>query len=481
MNWIPSGLAEFPIEVTAKSFAWQEHPELPADAGRELGKLILQIYEKGKRPEHDLRRALQRWPDQAAFHLLAAEMETDLSRRKQILEDMARDFPDTIYGRIAMGLHYLGDYTIIEAPEALLAAMPPVQELHPGRRIFPAIEVYLYEVVATAVHASTVPDQEIRARVKRACAMVQGTLPTTLFAEAIQLVKRLRKFIAPQQSSEPDPWFAYYLRSYELDKVDALKAVQTRHPSPLTLGVAAELWRRQFTYDPAYLDRLLAADRAALVQDLTTILLDAIRLYAYNHRNGAWLDAPIHALLLLCHLRAVEAAPAIVDFLGSSDLVVNLYLGDHLTEDLRTWIALLLREDIGLMDTLILRQDVDEYARVLPLSAMEVLCVDHRDMRPLIDGHALHLLQQINRDEVAASDPNLGGMNAHLTNLALEGRLPQLLEALKPLHEADIVDTGINGPWERVVNSFHAPEDPNGFHVPQSIKDMYDDLLPYLS
>jgi hypothetical protein len=67
-------------------------------------------------------------------------------------------------------------------------------------------------------------------------------------------------------------------------------------------------------------------------------------------------------------------------------------------------------------------------------------------------------------------------MNAHITDLAIEGHLPRLLEKLKIYHEADLVDLSLNGDWQELVKALEEANPYYQFRIPASVREMYPHL-----
>ena len=225
---------------------------------------------------------------------------------------------------------------------------------------------------------------------------------------------------------------------------------------------------------------ILALPRQTVVADLEKVIEDSIVNFA-DYEAIDYTDSThtfsIHALWLLCELKAEESLPKVLDVLRQDDEWLTYWFSDLIHEmlPLNYWQLGVNRTDV-LFD--FLREPSDDWSpRAVISTALLHIAVYHEDKKAeIIEGYKSlieYILIHKDNPQIANKD-FIGGFIIDIFDLhSLE-----LMPYIKQLYDADLVLMGMAGSWEEYQNDFNNPTiDKDPHFKPQNMAEYYAEML----
>jgi Protein of unknown function (DUF1186)/SEC-C motif len=208
--------------------------------------------------------------------------------------------------------------------------------------------------------------------------------------------------------------------------------------------------------------RILALPRETLIADLELMLQDAdtrYAAYAALETEATPLPLsltsfPVHAAFLLAELGATASLGKLLRFLGKDPVMVDFWMGDHLTEDLWTAIFKLGKDNLERIQKFVRNHDADVLARAAAVSAVAQVAWHYSGRRKEVFAWFESMFNYF-RDNFTHDDEAelLGEAVSEVANL----RAKDLLEAIQELYDEDLVDTSFPGSFVQVQGDMYEP------------------------
>lgn len=226
------------------------------------------------------------------------------------------------------------------------------------------------------------------------------------------------------------------------------------------------------------LRKILELPRKTIVEDLETVLSDAVLRYGYfsesdDEKETAFL---LHALLLLTELGSIESLPKILELFEYDDKFLEFWFGDHLTSTLWQVFYTLGRNQINLLKEFLIKPGIDGFAKGAVSEGLCQMVFHHPGMKTEIESVYFEVFTLFSSDDV---EENLidSEFLAMAVGDCIDVRMKSLLPIIKKLHDKDFVDLSVNGPFEKVEGYFRIPPKHSEKRAIKSIFDLYDDIL----
>ncbi len=215
------------------------------------------------------------------------------------------------------------------------------------------------------------------------------------------------------------------------------------------------LYAYDFSIPGETIEKILALPRPSLIKDLEEVLNEAIRnfkdydgFYEAEPEESLFL-APIHALFLLGELEAIEALPAISQFLKEDEEFLDFWLGDLLTEEV--WLAIykLAHSDMTQLFPFIMEPVEYVFAKSPYIRAALTYMVLKKTKRSVLAADYKKLTQ--NLIEQAKVSPEFTDEKDTLRSVvsrAIDYGLIELEEEIKMAIEAELIDNYGKNDWE---------------------------------
>lgn len=155
--------------------------------------------------------------------------------------------------------------------------------------------------------------------------------------------------------------------------------------------IMAELTACSGKFPRAALEEAIA-QRAAITPELLRLLEDdTANLAEMAHKD--WYLGHLYAMFLLAQFREARAYPLLVNFLSADQQLVDLALGDVLTENVDQLLASVCHGDTSLMKGLIENPQINEYVRAAGVDALVILVREKAIPRAEVIAYFKELLQ----------------------------------------------------------------------------------------
>lgn len=241
----------------------------------------------------------------------------------------------------------------------------------------------------------------------------------------------------------------------------------------------------KYLYEYAYdiplqhIEEIKALPRETLLKNLKAVLYDSIARYHF-FSEGSW-DVrqtwfPLHALFLMRELKATELLEPILDFLSQSEELIRYWVGDFLTEDIWSVIAMCGSDQLPHLKSFMLEPGRYTWCRSAVAEAVNQLALHERI--PKQDG--IRWIQMVikyyleNRQAKNLIDSDVNGS---LIAICLDLQAKELLPLIKQMLDGGIASKMVAGDYETVVEEMNRPLRSYAKRKIQTIKETYEEII----
>lgn len=207
------------------------------------------------------------------------------------------------------------------------------------------------------------------------------------------------------------------------------------------------LYQQGLRIEAAELQTVLNLPQPTLVEDLELILSDTKQRYPYyeNLRDEeleeGFLDAPLHAIMLLGELQSKASLPAILEWLSQPGEVVEFWLGDHQTETIWEAFYKLLPNDMQAINAFLRNPSVDMSIKATLTDAFTQLALHQPQHRNEVVKMYADLFDYYKGTEKEDDKEFL----SFAVGCALQMKATELLSQITALYDAGAVYEYVNG------------------------------------
>ena len=202
------------------------------------------------------------------------------------------------------------------------------------------------------------------------------------------------------------------------------------------------LYEYDFSIPKETLETILALPQPSLIKDLEEVLAEANRNFESYDRfyeeepEETLFLAPVHAIFLLGELGAIEALPAVNQFLRQKNDCLDFWLGDLLTEELWLPVYKLAKSDILQLVPFIKEINDAGFANSPHTKAISIYFVKHPEERSILLPKFQALLKEMLELATASTDSdkeeeNLTYFVWDLIDIRIKALLPEIKTAVK--------------------------------------------------
>jgi hypothetical protein len=227
------------------------------------------------------------------------------------------------------------------------------------------------------------------------------------------------------------------------------------------------------------LREILALPRHTLIDDLQTVLSDAINRYGH-FSTIEWEEEThtflLHALFLLMELESEESLPLILNVLESDDEFIEFWIGDHLTDTVWQCLYKLGFNQTGMLKSFLNEPGIETFCKVAVSDSLCQMVLHHPEKRNEIAGVFKEVFTTFTN---ASPDENLIDIEflGLAVGYAIDAKLNELLPAIKTLFDKNIVALGVNGDFQKVKKYFSEPGKFSHKKEIYNIFELYNDVL----
>lgn len=239
------------------------------------------------------------------------------------------------------------------------------------------------------------------------------------------------------------------------------RKIQTSRPPQFQHEQIRALYEQDVHIAPAFLKEILTLPRVSLIKDLEEVIMDGVWRYEYfqaQQEAEGWTDHEyefmLHALLLLGELRAEESLPIVLEMLRQDVDFLEFWFGDHLTETLWEPIYKMGRNQLSTLKAFILHEELTYFAKAPLLGTLEAIGYNEPSRRTeLLETYRELFDFYLNLPRKS----NL--LDAQIIGELVMGiaviKPVELLEPIKKLFEANLIDENLGGDYEEVSQYIH--------------------------
>ena len=230
-------------------------------------------------------------------------------------------------------------------------------------------------------------------------------------------------------------------------------------------------------------EAIVALPRETLIEDMETLLLDAIERYEVfkNYEDeDKWWEFPNHALYVLMEIKAESSVPTILKLLEQDRDFTSFWFGDGITENFWHVFYHLGEGAFNLLKAHVLRPD-NWVHRIVPTTAWEQIGLHQPSKRAKM----ITWFDEVLDDFLAmeSGNPALDGdvISTIISDL-ISLRATELLPKIKTLYDKGLIFSGITGDYASIakdINKVNSHYDKYTVH--HSIFDRYQDSMNWHS
>ncbi len=236
------------------------------------------------------------------------------------------------------------------------------------------------------------------------------------------------------------------------------------------------LYENSFSIKKEKLEELLKLPREPLINDLCEVLYDAIRRYDYfseiefdvqTHSSAA------HALFLLMELKAAEALSAALELFRQPEEVLELWLGDLLTDNIWQVIYAIGQTQLPLLEDFLKEPNNYTYSRTAVSSAISQLAMHQSTRRQeVLELYERLLHYYFDKQD----DPAI--VELDFTSLMLSDIVDfngtELTKLIKQFYDANLVDMYLYRSWEECLEELNTPDDQRNRSEKRPLQSLFE-------
>jgi len=426
--------------------------DLSVHAPKELIPALTEAYEKIMAKDKSIVVKLLHWiekypdvPQFKNFLCMYYSLTGNNEKAFEVNNELLEQFPDYLYAKINKAQFYLSNNEPEKVPEILGENME-LAELYPERKIFHH-EEYINFYKTVAEYYCDIGEQEKAEAILENLYTVEEKLELEINLKSIEqyvMLSRLKNADLDRFIKNPE----------EITQRKKPTLQQTKKPPVFHYPQISWLYQYGFADMPdEKIHELLSLEKEWLRIDLETVVYDAIRRYEFFNKqeyDDSKHSFCLHALYLLKEIKAEESLPVVLELLRQPQEVLELWLGDILTDNMWQVIYVLaLNQTEKLMA--FLKEPLNyAFARVLIPDSLTQIAIHHPERREEIIEHCREVIyyfinHKANKEII--DETVIGFMIDDLAEMKAEKLLPEI----QTLFEEELVDESITGELEDII------------------------------
>jgi tetratricopeptide (TPR) repeat protein len=227
------------------------------------------------------------------------------------------------------------------------------------------------------------------------------------------------------------------------------------------------------------LKQIIALPRVTLIEDLEKVLDDAVERYHYFNELEWEKETHtfvLHAIFLLDEIKANESLPKILSFLKNEYELIQLWLGDFLTESIWKCIYNLGFDNTIILKEFLLEPGLDTYCKATVSEALAQMAIHQKEKRTEILSIFTEVFTVFSEASIEDNLIDSDFLGLSIAD-AIHCKFHELLPIVKVLYEKGYVSLGICGEYKQVEKDFFTPT--RSFYKRElyNIYELYEDVL----
>lgn len=473
-------------KVLTKELPYTVVIETQIELSREVMQIIQKIYPDLVTGKNNiiqrLKKLVGKHPDVKQFrnYLAQAYLQTgDIEQARIVNEKLLEDHPDYLFARL-----FKADLLLRQGePEQFLEMMGTNLQLHdlyPERNEFHLAEFMSYQNLAIRYFLAEGNIEEAEYRLSL-MEMQDADHPNVETASA-EILRYRFKNIGKLWQKDKRHDRRLVVGSYDKE-IQATQAPCFNHPE------IEVLYHNTLRIDPELISKILKLPRQTLLEDLHSVLDDAVRRYEYfleGHEPEVWKEQfPLHALFLLADIGSEESLPHLFNFLRQGEELLDYWLSDYLAEDMWEIIYHCGHNQLTVLADFVKEPNNYFLARCAVATAVQQIALHQPQRKAEVMEWYRNLLQFLLEN---AENENI--TDTQLNSFVIWDIIPlgaeDFSELIAGFYEADLVDPDIIGDLEDVLRDIpiRRGEDYEKSTLFTDVYSRYGDVLdnwPYYS
>jgi tetratricopeptide (TPR) repeat protein len=440
------------VKILADELPYKVVTELETNLSPEVIEIIRTVYQDAITGKNGIIQKLKKltgkYPDvkELRNYLVQAYFKTgNVEQAIRVNDQLLKDFPDYLFARLFKAGILLHDGKP-ELCREMLGTNVELNDLYPERTEFHVSEFMTYQKTAINYFVSTgnIEEAERRLSLMKKQDINDPEVKTASLMVMQYNLEKAAKSLEEGEKYRRQP----FVKQYN-------KEMQTTEPPVFNHPEIEVLYHNTLRIDPALISNILQLPRQSLLEDLHSILDDAIRRFEY-FRDKPDLKVSedhfvMHALFLLAELGSEQSLPHLLNFLRQGEELLEFWVGDFLTEDMWEILYHCGQNQLSILKDFIKEPNNYMYARSAVATAVQQIALHQPERKAEVLEWYRDLLQFLleNGEDENITDTSL---NAFLITDIIPLGAEDFTELITGFFKADLADPDITGELEEVLS-----------------------------
>jgi len=432
-------------KITEDPTFLNERNNIPPELSIQMEELHAGVFDKenSKNTIEKLNRLILEYREVPVLkNYLATTYETagDEEKAREMHFRIFKEHPDYLYGKIGVAQLYLQDEEYDKVKE-ILGENLDLRQLYPDRDVFVLNEVSTF-LSFVILYYDTINNQNKKKKhldiLKKIDPVVANSINIQL--TSFKLSKNLSKWRKMNMAEiKPD------VPEIELPKSENNIPPQFNHPEIENLYIYGSRIPMEI------LREIISLPRKTLIQDLETVLNDAVDRFNYFYNldyNDTTHTFPVHAVYILTEIKAEESLQGLLSLFTNNRELLDYWFADLLTETMWQSFFVLGKNNTQTLKDFILRSDLDVITRCPAAEALTQIALYFPERKNEIVALYNEIFDYYLQAEKNVIDSEF---IAILIGEAVDALFTELLPVIKQLYDLNYVSLLVEGDYNDVV------------------------------
>ncbi len=422
-----------------------------------------------------LKKLTGKYPDvkELRNYLVQAYFKTgNVEQAIRVNEQLLKDYPGYLFARLFKAGIVLHEGKR-ELCREMLGTNVELDDLYPERTEFHVSEFMTYQKMAINYFLSmdNIEEAERRLSLMRKQDINDPEVKTASLTLMQYNIQKAATTLQESKKYRRQPFVKQYNK-----EIQTTEAPVFNHPE------IEVLYHNTLRIDPALISNILQLPRQSLLEDLHSILDDAIRRFKYfrhmTEQDGSKDDFVMHAMFLLAELGSEQSLPHLLNFLRQGEEPLEFWVGDFLTEDIWEVIYHCGQNQLSVLKDFLKEPNNYTFARSAVATAVQQIALHQPERKAEVLEWYRDVLQFLleNGDDVNITDTSL---NAFLISDIIPLGAEDFTELITGFFKSDLADPDIAGGLEEVLRDIpmRTGEDHEKRDMSTDVFSRYEDVL----
>ncbi|MGO2357040.1 MAG: DUF1186 domain-containing protein [Mesonia sp.] len=261
------------------------------------------------------------------FLTVVYKQRGEMEKAIQLNQRLHKEHPDYFFGKINLAAEYLTSQEYDKIPEVLGEEME-LQDLYPNRDTFHSAEFISFYQISGLYYLYTGDLEQAEIRLEM---MQEIDEDNPKVRDLEWRIEDYKTELELEQDIDyeipPEPYKTGADRHSHLQTLEAPK-----FNFPLQMQW---LYEEDYDFPENKLQKILALEREPLIKDLQKVLNDSILRFDHflnDPENEEFTMFPIHAIFIICELKATKAIPTVLEVLQQDEEIYETWFGDFIND-----------------------------------------------------------------------------------------------------------------------------------------------------